>query len=350
MAQWTVEDAAAWAERTGWLVGANFVPSTAVNQLEMWQPETFDPETIDRELGWAAAIGMNSMRVFLHDLLWRDDAPGLLGRMEEYLAIAAGHGIGTLFVLFDSVWNPEPASGPQPEPRPRTHNSGWVQGPGAKLLAEGPAAWGRLEDYVAGVIGHFRDDPRVHGWDLINEPDNPNRPLFEDREVPRKWERAHELLEMAFTQGRQIRPSQPLTTGVWTGGDWSDEAALRPLWRYSLEASDVISFHDYSPLPQLRARADSLRRYGRPILCTEYMARGRGSTFDPNLGYLREQGIGAYNWGLVDGRSQTKFHWASWAKEFPEEPDPWFHDIFRRDGTPYDPGEVAYIRRMTGGA
>lgn len=40
-----------------WYFGANFIPSTAINQLEMWQKETFDPTTIDRELGFARKIG-----------------------------------------------------------------------------------------------------------------------------------------------------------------------------------------------------------------------------------------------------------------------------------------------------
>src|SRR4029077_2592941 len=47
-AVWTKERARAWADSTGWLVGSNFIPSTAINQLEMWQAATFDPRTIDR--------------------------------------------------------------------------------------------------------------------------------------------------------------------------------------------------------------------------------------------------------------------------------------------------------------
>lgn len=344
--QWTVAEARAWRERTGWLLGANFIPSTAINQLEMWQAETFDPETIDRELGFAAGIGMNAMRVFLHDLLWQTDAEGLLARMERYLAIAAGHGIRTLFVLFDGVWDPEPAPGPQRPPKPFVHNSGWVQSPGARLLAAGPSAWEGLGRYVEGVIRHFATDERVAGWDLFNEPDNPNGPWYRPRDIPRKWERAQQLVELAFAHAWAVRPSQPLTVGVWTGGDWRDEASLKPLWRLSLEASDVVSFHDYSPLPMLRARVEALQRYGRPLLCTEFVSRGLGSTFDPHLGYLREMGVGAFNWGLVDGKTQTKYPWDSWLKSYTAEPEPWFHDIFRGDGTPYDPAETAYIAKQ----
>ncbi len=91
-----------------------------------------------------------------------------------------------------------------------------------------------------------------------------------------------------------------------------------------------------------------LRKLGRPLLCTEYMARPAGSTFDPNLGFLLEQGIGALNWGFVDGKSQTKYPWDSWKAPYEGEPPTWFHDIFRKDGSPYDPQEVAYIRKLTG--
>src|SRR5580698_9449130 len=125
--RWTPEHAQAWYNSHPWLVGANFVPSTAINQLEMWQSDTFDPETIDRELGYAQSIGMNSMRVFLHDIAWREDPQGFYSRVDKYLEIANRHGIKTLFVVFDGVWNPYPRAGRQPGPVPGRHNSGWVQ-------------------------------------------------------------------------------------------------------------------------------------------------------------------------------------------------------------------------------
>ena len=96
-----------------WSFGCNFIPSTAINQLEMWQADTFDPETIDRELGWAAGIGMNLVRVYLHDLLWLDDKNGFLERMERFLEIASSHGIKAMFVFFDDCWRDEFKSGKQ---------------------------------------------------------------------------------------------------------------------------------------------------------------------------------------------------------------------------------------------
>lgn len=343
----TWEPARAWSfERArGWRVGCNFAPSSAANQLEMWQEETFDRPTLERELGLAADLGFTSLRVFLHDLAWTQDSAGFLERLETFLAAAGQRGLGVLPVLFDGVWHPHPRPGPQPEPRPHVHNSAWVQGPGADVLAD-PARQDALEGYVKGVVGRFRDDPRIDGWDLFNEPDNPNI-AYRKLEIPDKEERALELLQKTFAWVRAVDPTQPLTAGVWRG-DWSDPAALTEIQRLCLESSDVVSFHCYGDLAELEQRVETLRRYERPLLCTEFMARTLGSTFDPHLGWMKEHEVGAYCWGFVAGRIQTEYSWDSWVKRYPGEPPVWFHDVLRRDGTPYDPAEVAYIRSLTG--
>lgn len=344
--RWSSEKARAWQREIGWLVGCNYISSTAINQLEMWQADTFDPETIDRELGWAEDLGFNSVRVYLHHLLWDQDRQGFLRRMEQFLELADAHGIGVMFVPLDGVWDPHPASGEQREPTPHVHNSGWVQSPGADIL-EDPARHDELEGYIKGVIGHFRNDPRVHVWDLFNEPDNPNRNSYGKQELPDKAEKATLLLRKVFTWARQARPSQPLTSGVWIG-QWADPDNLSPIERLQLDQSDVISFHSYDAIDLVKQCVQNLKRYQRPLLCTEYMARPRGSTFDPILGYFKEQNVGAYNWGFVDGKSQTIYPWDTWTTEYTAEPPLWFHDIFRTDGTPYRPEEVAYIRKITG--
>jgi len=342
--QWTPAEAQAWYATQPWLVGCNFVPSTAINQLEMWQAETWDPATIDRELGWAADLCFTSVRVFLHDLAWQQDRKGFLKRMDQFLGLAAKHRIGVMFVLFDGVWDPFPKLGKQREPRPHIHNSGWVQSPGAEILRD-PARQDALKDYVQGVIGHFRNDRRVQVWDLFNEPDNPV-PQYRDVELKNKAEVALALLQKTFAWAREVRPSQPLTSGVWIG-NWADPAKLTPMERCQLDASDVISFHCYGNQEEAGKCVQNLRRYHRPILCTEYMARPNGSRFDPILGYFQQENVGAYNWGFVNGKSQTIYPWDSWKKEYHGEPPVWFHDIFRADGTPYDPAEVAYIKKVT---
>lgn len=343
---WPAERAHAWLAARAWRVGCNFIPSSAASPLEMWQEASFDPAAIERELALAASLGFTSVRVFLHDLVWEHERAGFLARIDAFLASAARHGIGALPVFFDGVWNPDPRPGPQPEPRARVHNAGWVQSPGAAILAD-PSRRESLRPYVQGVLDRFRADPRIDGWDLFNEPDNPN-PAYAARELPQKEKEAHALalVERAFAWAREVAPAQPLTVGVWRG-DWSDPASLAPIQRVSLESSDVISFHCYGPLADLESRVRALRRWGRPLLCTEFLARGLGSAFDPHLGWLRGEGIGAYCWGLVAGRTQTLYPWDSWARAYAGEPAVWHHEIFRADGQPYDAREAAYVRSLT---
>lgn len=343
--RWSEERAHEWQLKTGWLVGCDFLPSTAINQLEMFQPDTFDLQTIDRELGWAQSLGFNSVRVYLQDLLWQQDAEGFLKRLDQFLAVANKHRIGVVFVLFDSCWDPFPKLGPQRPPRPYLHNSGWVQSPGAEVLKI-TAKQATLRDYVLGVVGHFRNDPRVHAWDVWNEPDNMNRPAYVNQEPANKVDLVLPLLKKAFAWAREARATQPLTSGVWIG-TWPDPAKLSPTEQIQLTESDVISFHNYEGLASLKQAVHNLKRYHRPLLCTEYMSRGNGSFFDPNLGYLKSQGVGAFNWGLVSGKSQTIYPWDSWTKKYNSEPSLWFHDIFRSNGTPYRPEETAYIQAIT---
>ena len=169
--QWTAAEANRWYAEQPWMVGSNYTPATAINQLEMWQADSFDPTTIDRELGWAQGLGMNVERVFLHNLLWEQDAAGFKRRIDTFLSIADKHHVRIVFVLFDSCWDPDPRIGPQHPPIPGVHNSGWVQAPGAARLADA-SRYAKLESYVRDVVGTFHDDRRIFAWDVWNEPNN----------------------------------------------------------------------------------------------------------------------------------------------------------------------------------
>ena len=343
--RWTPARAAAWYALP-WLVGCNFTPAYAINQLEFWQAETFDLDAIDRELGWAAGLGMNAVRVYLHDLLWLDDARGLLARIDAFLAAADRHGIRTMLVLFDSCWHPEPALGPQPHPAPGVHNSGWVQSPGEKALAD-RAQHGRLRDYITGVVSAFRDDPRVFAWDVWNEPDNgPQVDACKPAVLGAKAALVAPLLVDAFGWVRDCLPVQPVTSGIWLG-DWSDDDLLTPLQRIQIGQSDVTSFHNYGKANGFRERVRWLKRFGRPILCTEYMARAAGSTFEAILPVAKQMKVGAFSWGLVLGRTQTHLPWKP-AKRPGRNADLSFHDVLHPDGSPHRPQEVAFLRRITG--
>jgi hypothetical protein len=343
--RWSEARANAWYDQQPWLVGANYVPSDAINELEMFQAATFNPQLNDKELGMAQSIGMNTVRVFLHDELWTDDPSGFQRRLNEFLAIAARHHIRPMFVLFDSCWDPNPHLGTQHPPIPGVHNSGWVQSPGRKKLLD-PSVEPELKAYVQGIVGAFAHDQRVLAWDLWNEPDNAGRDKPED--IPAKVKRVDQLLPEVFEWARAVNPDQPLTSGVWTG-NWTDPARESVTTKIQLKESDVISFHNYEWPEDFQARVDSLAPLHRPLLCTEYMARGAGSTFDTILPIAKRDRIAAINWGLVAGKTQTYLPWDSWTHPYiAVQPPVWFHDIFRQNDRPYREREVDLIRELTG--
>jgi len=344
--KWSEAQANEWYRKQPWLVGSNYIPATAINELEMWQADSFDPKRIDTELGWASSIGMNTMRVFLHDLVWKQDPEGYRRRIDEFLRIAAKHHIRPMFVLFDSCWDPNPAIGKQRAPRPGVHNSGWMQSPGAKAL-EDPSEYPRLEQYVKGVVGAFARDPRILAWDVWNEPDNTNGGSYAKGEPKKKVEIVLGLLPQVFGWAREVGPQQPLTSGIWKG-DWSSNDRMDPMDRLQIYLSDVISFHNYDSGEEFEKRIKWLTRYNRPLLCTEYMARGNKSTFQGSLPVAKRYNVAAINWGLVAGKTQTFLPWDSWEHPYTDrEPAIWFHEVFRTDGTPYRPDEVELIKKLT---
>ena len=346
--RWTVEAASQWYDALPWLVGCNFTPAYAVNQLEFWQAETFDPNAIDRELGWAAALGMNAVRVYLHDLLWAEDSGRFIARIETYLSIAGKHGIATMFVLFDSCWHPEPALGPQRAPIPGVHNPGWVQSPGVPAL-EDPSQLPRLQAYVSGVVTAFANDERVLAWDIWNEPDNGSEvSLCDPHLLAAKGELVAPVLAAAFEWARRVRPIQPLTSGIWLG-DWSEAQRLSPIQHVQLSNSDIISFHNYEEPEKFACRVGWLKSHDRPVICTEYMARSAGSTFHGVLPYAKEHRIGAFSWGLVSGRTQTHLAWNATDNDNIERgTSPWFHDVLHPDGRPFCEKEAEFLKWITG--
>jgi hypothetical protein len=343
--RWSAAQANSWYEKQPWLVGANFIPSNAINELEMFQAATFDPAINDKELGMAESIGMNTVRVFLQDQLWEQDAKGFTQRLDTFLGIAAKHHIRPLLVLFDSCWESNPHLGPQHPPIPGVHNSGWVQSPG-KARLEDRSVEPQLKAYVVGIVGAFAHDERILGWDVWNEPDNRGGDKIED--VAAKVARMNELLPQVFAWARSVHPIQPLTSGVWTG-NWDDPAQESETTKIQLRESDVITFHDYGWPEEFEARIKSLQKQPRPVICTEYMARGNGSTFDGNLPVAKKYHVGAINWGLVAGKTQTYLPWDSWQRPYVEiQPTIWFHEVFKQDDTPYRQREVDLIRELTG--
>lgn len=326
---WSAEKANAWYKNYRWLVGADYIPATAINQLEMWQADTFDPATIDKELGWAQGIGFNTLRVFLHSLAWQEDPSGFKKRMDQFLTIAQKHGITPMFVFFDDCWNKVPHTGKQPDPKPGIHNSGWMQDPG-QPASNDVSIYPRLEKYVKDVIGHFAHDKRILLWDLYNEAGNSG-----------KRDSSLVLLQHVFEWARAAHPDQPLSSGIWNWG-------YEKINQYLVKNSDVITYHDYQAPDEHRRVVQILKSFGKPLICTEYMARLRNSTFQNTLPMLKKENVGAINWGFVSGKTNTIY---AWDTPIPDgsEPKLWFHDIFRKDGTPYRQEETELIRKLTKG-
>jgi hypothetical protein len=334
--RWSDEKANEWYAQQPWLMGCDFIPSSAINQLEMWQAETFDPVTIDRELGWAAGIGFNTVRTYLHDLTWEANPEGFKRRIEQFINISSRHGIRPILVFFDDCWNPNPRSGTQPAPKPGVHNSGWVQSPGLAVVNAGQSAWGRLERYIKDVIGTFADDERILFWDLYNEPGNSGNSV---KTMP--------LLEAVFEWARSAQPTQPLTAGVWTRN--------KKLNEFQLSISDIITFHNYSTAKNLERQIIELKKIGRPLICTEWMARTRGSLVRTNLPVFVREKVGCLNWGLVAGKTNTIYPWRTPLDDLNPmtenknvEPKLWFHDLFHPDGAPYDLREIELFKKYQG--
>ncbi|MFT3786252.1 MAG: cellulase family glycosylhydrolase [Tepidisphaeraceae bacterium] len=345
--RWSAQQANDWYNNFPWIIGCNYAPATAINQLEMWQKRDFDLPTIKREIKLAQSLGFTSVRVFLHNLVYQEDRNGFFKRVDQFLSVLQGAGIGAMLVLFDSVWHPFPRLGVQREPEPGVHNSGWVQAPGLDYLNH-PHRFDELHDYVVDTVRQFGQDRRVQVWDLWNEPDNANAASRGPRDLGAgKAGVIMPLLQKTHDWAREARPMQPLTTGIWLG-DWSSDQTMKDHERLQIELSDVVSFHNYGPPDDMTHRIDQLSRFGRPMLCTEYMARGIGSTFEAILPVLRKRNVGAYNWGFVQGRTQTHLPWDSWQSPYVErEPDVWFHEIFRSNHKPYRKEEVKLIQKMT---
>ena len=346
MKKWNKEQAFSWYENLDWIVGCNYLPSNAINQLEMFQVETYDKEINLKELSWAKDLGFNSVRVYLHDLLW-NESDVFKKNLNDFLDICNRLEIRPILVLFDDCHRPYPKLGKQPKPVRGVHNSGWKQSPGMALVHkiyenkehdEIP----RLQKFVEEILHDFSDDERILMWDIYNEPGQFGI-----------GEKAITLLEFVWKWALEVRPSQPLTACL-------DGSVGKDIIECNAENSDVITFHTYEG-EKLQETIDRLAKYERPLLCTEYMAREFGSTFEFSLPIFKENNVGCFNWGLVAGKSQTHFGWSTIldlkkkkeAGEFLEDgdsiPEPaiWFHDILRADGTPYSEDEVNFIKQIT---
>ncbi|MCL1794384.1 MAG: cellulase family glycosylhydrolase [Oscillospiraceae bacterium] len=323
--RWTEEKANNWQKETGWLFGFNYVASTAVNSTEMWQRETYDKETIKRELAIGAKTGYNSCRVFLQYIVWENERDGFLETFGDFCEIARANGISVMPILFDdcAFAGKEPYLGAQTPPVPGIHNSGWTPSPG-NLIADNPEKEQVISDYAKNVIGAFGSHGNIAAWDLYNEPGNNGR-----------REKCLPLLKKAFSWARDANPTQPLTAGIWEFREYDLKFA---------DMSDIITYHDYAPIENSKEKINELKKYNRPVICTEWLLRQHGNKFESHMPLFAGEIAGAYNWGLIKGKTQTNLHWGSKLND--PEPEIWQHDLYHSDGTPYSAAEIEFIKNM----
>lgn len=367
--RWSEERVNSWYAELPWLVGCNYIPATAINQIDMWQASTFDPKQIDKELGWAESIGMNTLRVYLHDMVWADDEKGLYKRMDKFLDICEKHGIRPWFVFFDDCHFPNPQLGVQPLPVRDYHNSGWVNSPSRELAiryADGKASEqevANLKGYVQKTMARFSNDKRVLMWELYNEP---GRGTGENGNMDNNpsamkliGDKSAKLVYDSWVWAREANPKQPIISNT-SGSVGKRNIAIN-------EANtDIYSLHWYRGAAELRKLIEEHQAKGRPVMITEWLARN-GSNVKECLPVMKELKAGAVNWGFVLGESGTAWSWRSRivdgvprnvAQERKDgnvikegekmsEPKVWFHDLFRTDGTPYSEAEIKIFRELT---
>jgi hypothetical protein len=251
-------------------------------------------------------------------------------KLDRLLKICNNHHMKVFFVLFDDCWNQNPNVGIQPVPIPGIHNSGWAASPGKERVLN-DNYYPQLQEYVQDIIHSFSKDKRILGWDLYDEPGNFG---MGKNSLP--------LLIASFSWARDANPTQPITVGLWRfpvrGKLWKE------IYNICLQCSDIITFHHYLDAKKTLELITELKRYDRPLICAGYMARTYNNLFETHLPIFKEHKIGAINWGLVSGKTQTIYPWAS-TKDTPE-PELWFHDIFYEDGTPYSQREVDFIKSI----
>lgn len=327
--RWTISRINQWYSQLPWIVGCNYVPTYAINQIEMWQKSTFNPKIIDSELGLAESIGFNTIRIFAHDLVWKSERNDFFSNMRVFLDLCEKHQMRVIYTIFtNGGWEPS-EMGSQPAPVPGLHNGGWRQTPGMNTVMNHPEKWGSMESYVKDTISTFASDSRILCWDIFNEP--ANRPVKD----------ITGFVRLAFSWARQITPSQPLTSAFMS-------YKFNRLNVFLADNCDFLSFHNYGNKKSLQLAIDQMKPFGRPIVCKEWLARHLGSTVQDCLPFFKENKVGAINWGLIPGKLQTQIPWKRLLERFPDAEKIWFHDLFDEKHRPYDQAEIDLIKKLTG--
>ena len=326
--RWSQQKAWDWYNKQPWYCGFNYIPAYAINYTAMWDKTSFDASAIDKELALAQVAGMNVLRAVLQYAVYADDPAYFLKTLDTFMGICAKHKIKFVPALFDDCVfgiTFEPRTGKQSEPLIGWYAWDWSPSPGHSMVVD-ERKHPQLEGYVTAVVNRFKTDPRILFWDLYNEPTNGG---LGSATFP--------LLKKVIAAARKVAPAQPLSIDVWNGNQRLNSIVL--------DASDIISFHNYGDKIALQKQIDDLKKLNRPLICTEWMNRPSRSVIGDNLPVFYNGKVGCMLWGLVNGKTQTDLPWG----HRPGDPPPpvWQHDLYRSDFSVYRQPEIDSIKMFT---
>lgn len=341
--QWTPEQAWEWYNTQPWIRGFNGYPSNCVNRIAMWQKYNHEEvaKQIDYEFGLAEELGFNAVRCFIQFEPWYYEHDSFMANLEEYFTMADAHGIRVMLVLGNDCTVAKSRFKPAVFGEQKIdwgYHSGIKGGQHAGdyteagyQLLDDPEIGPKYFDMVDEFAKKYGQDDRLQIWDIWNEYGNSHRGKMS---LPA-------LLQFADIL-RSNRVKQPITAGPLNTPELRDPCH---------ELSDIISFHYYGPNEGVIPMIEELReRWERPLLNTEWLNRIGRNTVDYQFPLYYLERIGSYNWGLIQGYSQTFEPWGGYyiRQSKGEELDLtlWQHDLYRFNGLPYIPAETKLIRRF----
>ncbi len=353
--KWSKEKAWEWYSKLPWLRGCNFIGSDCANRRDMWQSYQSEEHlaTADWELALAKETGFNTVRVIVDFDVWYQEPDSFMEIFERYMQLFHKHGQYVMVCLTAEAEMPN-GEYEDFQPKPlgeQEYALGYHQGRSPEVLErnlhhpkryhplESPVLRDKFLQMVRSIVGKYREDERIVCWNLYNEPGI----TLGDRAMP--------LLKTMFEEARALGPVQPLTVELWTGYNKKGEIGTE-VQKYALEQSDVISFHCYLPLPEMCRQIAYLKRYERPILCTEWLNRIQNSPVEDIFPLFQLERIGCWCWGFVVGKTQTNEPWYGMFAPYLRGEDSdidltrWMHDLYCPSLLPYDPREIKLIKEV----
>ena len=354
--KWSEEKVWKWYNQRPWIRGCNFMSSDCANRADQWQEYGFEErfETTKRELKLVKETGFNSIRIIPEFIVWLKEHNGFMERFERYIEEAHKNGISCMVVLGNDCMPPKEEAlkrmnlGEQHvdwgyHGGRKVSQHGVINGAGYSLLDE-PEYAEKYYEFVREIVTKYKDDERIIIWDVFNEPGNSNR---KSMSLPHMMK--------FFEIIRNIDPIQPLTVGIWSQTINFDN--LLDIEKIGLENSDIITYHNYNNYENNIEEMHLLKKLGRPVINTEWLARCCKNTVEEMFPLYFLEKIGCYCWGFVAGKYQTyEPHNSVWYN-YKDNPDAylnwdfdfskWFHDLYRPSLNPYVPKEIYLIKKFS---